>query len=73
MIAVRGRHRHTFLGITGRTTTGGERGLLSIAFSPSFRRDRLVYAYYTNREGNIEVDSFRASARRARTSARAAR
>ena len=52
-----------FLDIASRTTTGGERGLLSIAFSPRFQRDHLVYAYYTNNAGNIEVDSFRASAR----------
>jgi glucose/arabinose dehydrogenase len=70
VIAVNGRHRHTFLSIASRTTTDGERGLLSIAFSPHFQRDHLVYAYYTNRGGNIEVDSFRASARHAHRSSR---
>ncbi len=70
VVALRGRHRHTFLDIANRTTTAGERGLLSIAFSPRFQRDHLVYAYYTNRAGNIEVDSFRASARRAHRSSR---
>jgi glucose/arabinose dehydrogenase len=70
VIAVGGRHRRTFLRITGRTTTDGERGLLSIAFSPSFQRDGLVYAYYTNLKGNIEVDSFRASAHRAHPGSR---
>ena len=49
-----------FLDIRGRVSTGGERGLLSIAFDPRFRRNRLLYAYYTNRAGNLEIDAFRA-------------
>ena len=47
-------------GHTRRVSTGGERGLLSIAFDPHYRRNRLLYAYYTNRAGNIEIDEFRA-------------
>jgi glucose/arabinose dehydrogenase len=70
VVAVRGHHRHGFLDISGRTTTDGERGLLSIAFSPRFAKDHLVYAYYTNRKGNIEVDSFKASSRRAHPGSR---
>ena len=70
VVAVRGHHRHTFLDIPRRTTTVGERGLLSIAFSPRFGRDHLLYAYYTNRKGNIEVDSFRATSRRAHPGSR---
>lgn len=38
---------------------GGERGLLSIAFSPNFARNRRFYVYYTNNAGNIEIDEFR--------------
>lgn len=49
-----------FLDIRGRVASGGERGLLSIAFDPHFRRNRLFYAYYTNRAGNLEIDEFRA-------------
>ncbi len=70
VVAVRGSHRHSFLDIARRTTTDGERGLLSIAFSPRFQRDHLVYGYYTNRAGNIEVDSFRASAKSAHRGSR---
>jgi glucose/arabinose dehydrogenase len=70
VVAVRGRHRHPFLNLSRRTTTDGERGLLSIAFDPRFRKNRLVYAYYTNRPGNIEIDSFRATARHARPGSR---
>ncbi len=49
-----------FLDIQGRVSSGGERGLLSIAFDPHYERNHLLYAYYTNRSGNIEIDEFRA-------------
>jgi glucose/sorbosone dehydrogenase len=55
---VRGR---PFLDIHGRVSSGGERGLLSIAFDPHYGRNNLFYAYYTNRGGNIAIDEFRAS------------
>ena len=42
-------------------TTDGERGLLSIAFDPHYAHNQLFYAYYTNCDGNIEIDEFRAS------------
>ncbi|MEK6328639.1 MAG: PQQ-dependent sugar dehydrogenase [Actinomycetota bacterium] len=54
------RRRQPFLDIRARVSTGGERGLLSIAFDPHYRRNGLLYAYYTNRAGNIEIDEFRA-------------
>jgi glucose/arabinose dehydrogenase len=53
--------RRPFLAIRGRVSSGGERGLLSIAFDPHYRRNRLFYAYYTNDSGDIEIDEFRAS------------
>lgn len=60
-----------FLDIAGRVSSGGERGLLSIAFDPRFARNRLLYADYTNRRGNLEIDEFRApSDIRARASSR---
>ena len=49
-----------FLDIQGRVSSGGERGLLSIAFDPDYRRNRRFYAYYTNQAGNLEIDEFRA-------------
>ncbi len=49
-----------FLDIRGRVSSGGERGLLSIAFDPGYATTHLFYAYYTNRQGNIEIDEFRA-------------
>jgi glucose/arabinose dehydrogenase len=50
-----------FLDIRGRVSSGGERGLLSIAFDPHYATNHLFYAYYTNSQGNIEIDEFHAS------------
>lgn len=38
---------------------GGERGLLSIAFPPDYRRSGRLYVYYTDSAGDIRVDEFR--------------
>lgn len=54
------RMKGSFLDIHGRVTTDGERGLLSMAFDPRYAKNRLFYIYYTNGDGNIEVDRFRA-------------
>ncbi len=51
-----------FLDIADRITTGGERGLLGLAFHPSFGTDRRVFVDYTDREGNTVVSFFRPSA-----------
>lgn len=60
-----------FLDIRGLVAAGGERGLLSIAFPPDYRRSGRLYAYYTDRAGNIRVDEFRrASPTRARRGSR---
>jgi glucose/arabinose dehydrogenase len=66
------RLRKPFLDIRGRVSSGGERGLLSIAFDPHFGSNRLLYVCYTNPQGMIEVDEFRApvATRAARSSRR---
>jgi glucose/arabinose dehydrogenase len=65
------RTKGSFLDIHGRVSTSGERGLLSLAFDPRYQRNRLFYVYYTNRDGNIEVDRFRAKSNsRARRASR---
>ncbi|HWB70268.1 MAG TPA: PQQ-dependent sugar dehydrogenase [Solirubrobacterales bacterium] len=58
---LRGGHRlsRPFLDISGSISSGGERGLLSIAFPPDYKRSRRFYAYFTNPGGNIQVDEFR--------------
>jgi glucose/arabinose dehydrogenase len=43
-------------------TDDPERGLLSIAFAPDYRRSGLLYAYYTDRDGDNRVVEFRRSA-----------
>jgi glucose/arabinose dehydrogenase len=36
-------------------------GLLSLAFSPGYRRNRRFYVFYTHRDGRVHVDEFRRS------------
>ncbi|HEX2084330.1 MAG TPA: PQQ-dependent sugar dehydrogenase [Solirubrobacteraceae bacterium] len=42
---------------------GGEGGLLGLAVSPRYRRDRFVYAYYTSRQGGNRIVRFRLGGR----------
>lgn len=48
-----------FLDLTDEVSRGGEQGLLSIAFSPDYARDGLLYADWTNRSGDTVVAEFR--------------
>lgn len=48
-----------FLNITNRVNFGGERGLLSVAFPPDYKKSKRFYAYYTDGTGDIRVDEFR--------------
>jgi glucose/arabinose dehydrogenase len=61
IVLVRGRRRSTFLDISDRVTTGGESGLLSMAFAPDYRSSGRFYVYYTDNEGFIQIDQFRRS------------
>jgi len=62
VVVLRSGHRLSkpLLDISGRVSCCGERGLFSIAFDPRFANNHLLYAYYTNRQGSIEIDEFRA-------------
>ncbi len=53
-----------YLSIGGRIDPGGEGGLLSLAFSPSFRKDGLLWVAYTS-AGNHDVVVARMKARNA--------
>ena len=50
-----------FLDISDRIRDGGERGLLGLAFHPSFASNRLLYVNYTNPSGDTHIAEFRAT------------
>jgi glucose/arabinose dehydrogenase len=50
-----------FLDIGTRVTSGGEQGLLSVAFHPRFAKNRLFYVDYTDVHGDTRVVQFRAN------------
>lgn len=53
----------TFLDIRNRVASGGEMGLLGLAFDPSYRTNRTFYVYYTaNSPRRTVVSRFTASA-----------
>jgi glucose/arabinose dehydrogenase len=55
-----------FLDISGSVASGGERGLLSLAFAPDYRTSGLFYVYYTANNGDVRIVEYqRASANRA--------
>jgi glucose/arabinose dehydrogenase len=54
-----GRADEPFLDISERITSGGERGLLGLAFHPDFPEDPRFFVDYTDREGDTIVASYR--------------
>src|SRR5437870_12765610 len=56
---VDGRLAGTFLDISDRVVSGGEQGLLSVAFSPGYARNHRFYVNYTDKSGNTRVVEFR--------------
>ena len=55
--------RRPFLDISDRVTTGdNEEGLLSVAFPPDYQRSARFYVYYTDLNGDIQIDEYRRSA-----------
>jgi glucose/arabinose dehydrogenase len=55
----------TLLDIRTRVRLGGERGLFSVAFSPSYATNRLFYVDYTDLNGDTRVVEFRSRKDRA--------
>ena len=50
-----------FLDVSGRISSGGERGLLGLAFHPQFAANRRFFVNYTNPRGDTQVAEFRAA------------
>lgn len=51
-----------FLDLRDRVHASGEKGMLSIVFSPDYAQSRLLYAYYNDLDGNIRLVQFRGTA-----------
>jgi glucose/arabinose dehydrogenase len=52
--------RRSFLNISRLVNyDGAERGLLSVAFPPDYRKTRRFYVYYNDAQGDIRVDEFK--------------
>jgi glucose/arabinose dehydrogenase len=65
-VVVRGRLRdEPFLDIRNLVLSGGERGLLGLAFHPRYAQNRRFYVNYTDRSGHTNVVEYRANATRA--------
>ena len=65
-VLVNGRLRAAaFLDIRNLVLSGGERGLLSVAFHPSYARNRRFYVNYTDRNGHTRVVEYRSNGTRA--------
>ena len=56
---INGRVRGTFLDLRDRVVSGGEQGLLGLAFSPNYERNHRFYVNYTDKQGNTRVVEFR--------------
>ena len=59
-----GKITGTFLDISGRVRSGGEQGLLSVAFSPGYIQNHRFYVDYTDRNGDTRVSEFKSDGTR---------
>ncbi len=50
-----------FLDVRSRIVSGGEQGLLSLAFAPDYSSSRRFYVYYTDKQGDIVVEEYKRS------------
>jgi hypothetical protein len=60
IIRLAGGKRSTLLDIRSDVLSGGEQGLLSVAFHPNFGKNRLFYIDYTAHDGNTVIAEYRA-------------
>ena len=57
-------HSTPFLDISAKITSGGERGLLSIAFHPRYATNGFFYVNFTDLNGDTRVERYRVSGNR---------
>jgi glucose/arabinose dehydrogenase len=70
-VLVNGRRRATpFLDIHNQVSGATEEGLLSMAFNPDYASNHRFYVYYTDRNRNVRVVSYRSNGVRAIASSR---
>jgi glucose/arabinose dehydrogenase len=50
-----------FIDLTAKIASGGERGLLSVAFDPAYASNGFFYVDYTDRNGDTVVERYRVS------------
>lgn len=53
-----------FLDIAAKVSSGGERGLLSVAFHPGYAQNGQFYVNYTDKAGDTRIERYRVSANR---------
>lgn len=59
-VVVKGRTlAKPFLNLSGKVSSSSEQGLLSMAFSPRYDRDRTFYVNYTDRSGDTRIVAYR--------------
>jgi glucose/arabinose dehydrogenase len=56
------RPGRTLIDIRDRVQSGGEQGLLGLAFHPDYARNGRLFLHYTNKEGDTRVDEYRRGA-----------
>jgi glucose/arabinose dehydrogenase len=66
VVLSRGKRRaEPFLDIRSQVRSGGEQGLLSVAFDPGYATNRRFYVDYTDRNGDTRVIEYRSDGTRA--------
>jgi glucose/arabinose dehydrogenase len=50
-----------FLDIRGLVQSGGEQGLLSVAFHPNYAKNRRFFVYFNDKSGDVRVFEFRSN------------
>jgi glucose/arabinose dehydrogenase len=56
-----GKVTGTFLDLSGRISTGSERGLLGLAFHPNYASNGRFFVRYTDKSGNLAISEFHVS------------